>query len=126
MVRKKTPHVRETSPGKCVFFLSIYLPYLPYAVPGSFWTSACMAALSLHTASYMISVRQTGDLLASSFRFHLSMDTLEVHYYLPAAGRFRDFHLLDYSHAERTIKTPCKILHLAECFFRYYFRLKIK
>ncbi|MBR5319557.1 MAG: hypothetical protein IKU46_08200, partial [Peptococcaceae bacterium] len=46
--------------------------------------------------------RQTGDLLASSFRFHLSMDTLEVHYYLPAAGRFRDFHPLDYSHAERT------------------------
>ncbi|MBR5320156.1 MAG: hypothetical protein IKU46_11295, partial [Peptococcaceae bacterium] len=48
----------------------------------------------------------TGDLLASSFRFHLSMDTLEVHYYLPAAGRFRDFHPLDYSHAERTTKNP--------------------
>lgn len=48
------------------------------AIPGSFWTSTCIAALSLLTALYVISVRQTGGLPTPSFRFLLAMDTLGV------------------------------------------------
>ena len=59
----------------------MYLPYLLQAIPGSFRTSTCLAALSLHAAFYVISVRQTRGLPSPSFRFHLSMDTLGVQLY---------------------------------------------
>ena len=48
------------------------------AIPGSFWTSTCIAALSLFTALYVISVHQSGGLPTPSFRFLLAMDTLGV------------------------------------------------
>ena len=77
----QTFHVRETSPGKNKIFLSMCLPHLLQAIPGSIGTSTCHAALSLLTALYVISVRQTGDLPTPSFRFCLTADTLGVQLY---------------------------------------------
>ena len=77
----QTFHVRETSPGKNKIFLSMCLPHLLQAIPGSIGTSTCSAALSLLTALYVISVRQTGDLPTPSFRFRLTTDTLGVQLY---------------------------------------------
>lgn len=77
----QTFHVRETSPGKNKIFLSMCLPHLLQAIPGSIGTSTCCAALSLLTALYVISVRQTGDLPTPSFRFYLTADTLGVQLY---------------------------------------------
>ena len=51
---------------------------------------------------YVISVRQTKSLPSASFRFHLTMDTLAFDYVLPTTGCTKDFHLLEYAHAERT------------------------
>ena len=50
----------------------------------------------------VISVRQTKSLPRASFRFHLAMDTLAFGYVLPTTGCTKDFHLLEYAHAERT------------------------
>ena len=50
-------------------------------IPGSFWTLALLAVLSLLTALYVVSVRQTRGLPTPSFRFHLTMDTLGVQLY---------------------------------------------
>ena len=77
----QTFHVRETSPGKNKIFLSMCPPHLLQAIPGSIGTSTCHAALSLLTALYVISVRQTGDLPTPSFRFCLTADTLGVQLY---------------------------------------------
>lgn len=77
----QTFHVRETSPGKNKIFLSMCLPHLLQAIPGSIGTSTCRAALSLLTALYVVSVRQTGDLPTPSFRFCLTADTLGVQLY---------------------------------------------
>ena len=52
----------------------------------------------------MISVRQVKVLPPASFRFHLTMDTLALGYSLPATGRLRDFHPLEYAPAGRTTK----------------------
>lgn len=77
----QTLHVCETSPGKNKIFLSIRLPHLLRAIPCSYWTLTCLAALSLPTALYEVSVRQTRDLPAPSFRFCLTTDTLGVRLY---------------------------------------------
>nr|THJ76577.1 hypothetical protein EPD62_15875 [Acetivibrio thermocellus] len=42
-----------------------------------------MATLSTLHCLYVISVRQTGDLPPTSFRFHLTVDTLVLSYTLP-------------------------------------------
>ena len=97
-----TSRVRETSPGKNKVFLSTYLPHLLEAIPCSFWISACLAALSLLPASMrFLSVRP-------EICLHLPSDPasrrspLVFGYTLPAAGRVRDFHPLDFAHAGRT------------------------
>ena len=51
-------HSAQTSPGTTRFFPSIYLLYLPHAIPCSDWASTCLAALPSHIAFYAISVRQ--------------------------------------------------------------------
>ena len=71
----------QTSPGTTRFFPSIHLPHLPPPVPCSYWTSTCVAVLSLAIALYAVSVRQARGLPAPSFRFHLAMDTLGVRLY---------------------------------------------
>ena len=50
----------------------------------------------------MISVRQVSDLPPASFRFSVTQDTLAFGCNLPAVGRFRDFHPLEYAPAGRT------------------------
>ena len=41
-----TPHVSENSTGKHMHFHSMSLPHLLQLIPGSFWTSTCIAVLS--------------------------------------------------------------------------------
>ena len=50
----------------------------------------------------VISIRQTKSLPTASFRFHLTMDTLAFSYAFPTTGHAKDFHPLEYAHAERT------------------------
>ena len=52
----------------------------------------------------MIPVRQARVLPPSFFRFHLAMDTLDLGYILPTAGRIRDFHPLERALTGRTSK----------------------
>ena len=59
----------------------------------------------------MISVRQVKVLPPASFRFHLTMDTLALGYSLPATGRLRDFHPLEYAPAGRTTKNTEAVLN---------------
>ena len=94
----------QTSLGTTRFFPSIYLPYLPSAVPCSYWASTCSAALPLHVALYMVSVRQTRVLPPPSFRFHFAVNTLGLGYDLPTTGRSPDFHRLETCAARRTQK----------------------
>ena len=82
----------------------LYLPYLPRTIPCSYWTLACVGALSSTGALYMVSVRQARVLPPSFFRFHLAMDTLDLGYILPTAGRIRDFHPLERALTGRTTK----------------------
>ena len=63
-----------------------------------------LCSLTLIHSLYVISVRQTRVLPPSSFRFHLTMDTLDFSCILPTVGRIRDFHPLETCAAERTIK----------------------
>lgn len=61
-----------------------------------------LCSLTLIHSLYVISIRQTGVLLPSSFRFHLAMDTLDFSYILPTVGRIWDFHPLETCAAVRT------------------------
>ncbi len=61
-----------------------------------------LCSLTLIHSLYVISVRQTRVLPPSSFRFHLTMDTLDFGCILPTVGRIRDFHPLETCAAERT------------------------
>lgn len=74
--------ISKTSPGKSIIFLSIYLPHLHYLFSSSYRASVCLATLPIGTALYVISVRQTRDLPPTSFKFHLTMDTLVLSYTL--------------------------------------------
>jgi len=67
-------------------------------------------SLTLIHSLYVISVRQTRVLLPSSFRFHLTMDTLDFGCILPTVGRIRDFHPLETCAAGRTIN-GCQSFH---------------
>ena len=66
----------QTSPGKDVIFLSIYLPHLlPFAF-GSKDFVLLSRLIQRMVASYEVRVPQTGDLPPTSFRFDLTVDTL--------------------------------------------------
>ena len=54
----------------------------------------------------MVSVRQARVLPPSFFRFHLTMDTLDLDYILPTAGQIRDFHPLERALTGRTNESP--------------------
>ena len=62
----------QISPGTTRFFPSIYLPYLPYMIPCSYWALTCCAVLPSCIAFYMISVRQTRGLPIGYFFFPIS------------------------------------------------------
>ena len=83
----------------------LYLPYLPRTIPCSYWTLTFAGVLSSSAALYMVSVRQARVLPPSFFRFHLTMDTLDLGYILPTAGQIRDFHPLERALTGRTAKS---------------------
>ncbi len=72
----------KTSPGKSAIFLSIYLPHLHRKLSDSFGLQFAVQPYPVYSALYVISVRQTRDLPLTSFRFHLTMDTLVLSYVL--------------------------------------------
>ena len=86
----------------------LYLPYLPQPIPCSYWTLTYRGVLSSAGALYMISVRQARVLPPSFFRFHLTMDTLDLNFILPTAGRIRDFHPLECALTGRTRMTSAQ------------------
>ena len=53
---------------------------------------------------YAVSVRQVSGLPPASFRSRLAEDTLALGYVLGATPCTRDFHPLERTHAERTMK----------------------
>lgn len=69
-------HLDQASPGKSAIFLSIYLPHLLPYVFGSKDFVLLRRLIQRMLASYEVRVPQTGDLPPTSFRFHLTMDTL--------------------------------------------------
>ena len=83
----------------------LYLPHLPQTIPCSYWALFCCANLPSFAALYAISVRQARVLPPSFFRFHLTMDTLDLGYILPTAGRIRVFHPLERALTGRTNTT---------------------
>ena len=80
----------------------LYLPYLPQMIPCSYRALTLLVVLPSSVALYMVSVRQARVLPPSFFRFHLTMDTLDLGYILPTAGRIRDFHPLERALTGRT------------------------
>ena len=80
----------------------LYLPYLPQTIPCSYRALALLGVLPSSVALYMVSFRQTRVLPPSFFRFHLTMDTLDLGYILPTAGRIRVFHPLERALTGRT------------------------
>ena len=94
----------KTSPGKNAIFLSIYLPHLHRKLSDSFGLWFDWQPYPVYSALYVVSVRQTRDLPPTSFRFHLTVDTLVLSYVLGTITRTWDFHPLDCAHAGRTKK----------------------
>ena len=70
-------HIVETSTDKCIDFHPIYLPHLHFKVRSVLDFALFGKLVRLDFAYYAVSVRQTGILLLSSFRFHFAMDTLD-------------------------------------------------
>ena len=66
----------KTSPGKYVHFLPIYLPHLHRGIRAVLDFALLRKLVRPTYAFYVISVRQARDLPRTSFRFHLTMDTL--------------------------------------------------
>lgn len=101
----------ETSLGTTRFFLSTYLPHLPQLIPSSYWTSVCMATLSLTVAScdFCSSDRRFASAflqipLALIIVVAMKRTPLVLAVSFPLLGRIRDFHPLETCAARRTIK----------------------
>ncbi|GAW30164.1 hypothetical protein ULO1_27340, partial [Carboxydocella sp. ULO1] len=73
-------HLRQTSPGKSAVFPSIYPPHLLSAAFGSKDFALFRKLIQLPLASYVVPVRRAGGLPPTSFRFHLTVDTLVLSY----------------------------------------------
>ena len=99
-------HAPVRPPRVLTHSFSLYLPYLPQMIPCSYWTLTYAGVLSSSGALYMVSVRQARVSPPSFFRFHLTMDTLDLGYILPTAGRIRDLHPLERALTGRTETPP--------------------
>lgn len=86
---------------RCGLFPSMYLPHL-LVLPATFGLQRFQPPYPYFPALYVVSVRQVRGLPTASSRFHLTMDTLALGYSLPATGRLRDFHPLEYAPAGRS------------------------
>ena len=75
---KCTSRIHQTSPGKSVYFPSIYLPHLLCLPFGRKDFTLLCTLIQVDLASYEIRVPQTGGLPPASFRFHVAMDTLAL------------------------------------------------
>ena len=95
-------HAPVRPPRVLTHSFPLYLPYLPQMIPCSYWTLTYAGVLSSSGALYMVSVRQARVSPPSFFRFHLTMDTLDLGYILPTAGRIRDLHPLERALTGRT------------------------
>ena len=77
--------------------------------PGSMELRLVLQPRPLCPALYAISVRRLGTLLAASFKFRLSADTLAVRLTLPTTKRVVDFHHQAIAHGGRTTKSTTLI-----------------
>jgi len=68
----------QISPGKNVFFLSIYLPHLLPFPFGSKDFTLTRKLIQRMVAFYEVRVPQARDLPPASFRFHLTVDTVAL------------------------------------------------
>lgn len=95
------PNVRESSPGKNVFFPTMYLLHLHlrFRVALGFILYCRLTHLRMPDA---VPVRKVSGLPPASFRFRLATDTLAIGYALGATPCARDFHPLERAHAEHT------------------------
>ena len=95
--------VRESSSGKNAFFPTMYLLHLHlgFRVASGFILFSRLTHLQM---PYAVSVRQVSGLPPASFRSRLAADTLALGYVLGATPCTRDFHPLERTHAERTMK----------------------
>ena len=102
------PNVRESSPGKNVFFPTMYLLHLHlrFRVALGFILNCRLTHLRMPDA---VPVRKVSGLPPASFRFRLATDTLAIGYALGATPCARDFHPLEHAHAGRTIKKKATI-----------------
>ena len=88
---------------RCVLFLLIYSPHLLIVFSATFGLYLLLQIYPYIRALYVISVRRTESLLSTSFRFHLTMDTLVVQLCASSLPRCtRDFHPLESAHGGQT------------------------
>ncbi len=67
-------------------------PHLRPQIPYKYRALKIIAFLPTVSASYAISIRWASVLPSTSFRFHLTMDTLAVRLIVPLPGSIVDFH----------------------------------
>ncbi len=99
--------VCESSPGKNVFFPTMYLLHLHlrFRVALGFILYSRLTHLRMPDA---VPVRKVRGLPPASFRFRLATDTLAFGYALGATPCARDFHPLEHAHAGRTTNRPLR------------------
>ena len=88
---------------RCVLFPLIYSPHLLVIFLATLGLYLLLQTYPYFRALYVISVRRTESLLTTSFRFHLTMDTLVVQLCASSLPRCtRDFHPLESAHGGQT------------------------
>jgi len=87
---------------RCTLFPLIYPPHL-LVLPATFGLHLRLQTYPYFRALYAISVRRTKSLPMTSFRFHLTMNTLVNQLYTSSLPRrIRDFHPLERAHGAQT------------------------
>ena len=87
---------------RCTLFPLIYPPHV-LVLPATFGLHLRLQTYPYFRALYVISVRRTKSLPTTSFRFHLTMDTLVTRLYTSSLPRrIWDFHPLERAHGAQT------------------------
>jgi len=87
---------------RCTLFPLIYPPHL-LVLPATFGLHLRLQTYPYFRALYVISVRRTKSLPMTSFRFHLTMDTLVTQLYTSSLPRrIWDFYPLERAHGAQT------------------------
>ena len=116
---------------RCVLFPLIYSPHLLVVFLATFGLHLHLQTYPYSRALYVISIRRTESLPTTSFRFHLTMDTLAVQLCASSLPRCtRDFHPLESAHGEQTnMRNPIELeflIVLVILFIIIFFMLQIK